>query len=111
MRKSALLAAAAILFLLPPARASLSHQIVRYDLQARLEPETKSIRGRETLSWLNDGDTPVSELRFHLYLNAFKNNRSTFMKESGGSHRGFKPDGRAGDRSMSPASRSRTAPI
>ena len=93
MRKSLLLAAAAILFLISPARASLSRQIVRYDIQARLAPETKSIQGRETLNWLNDGDTPVSDLRFHLYLNAFKNNRSTFMKESGGSHRGFTMDG------------------
>ena len=27
---------------------------------------------------------PVGELRFHLYWNAFRNNRSTFFKESGG---------------------------
>jgi hypothetical protein len=93
MRKSPLLAVAAVLFLTPPARASLSHQVVRYDIQARLVPETKTVQGREVLSWLNDSDVPVSELRFHLYLNAFKNNRSTFMKESGGSHRGFKLDG------------------
>ena len=32
----------------------------------------------------------MSELRFHLYLNAFKNNRSTFMRESGGQLRGDK---------------------
>ena len=93
MRKSPLLTVAAVLFLTPPARASLSHQVVRYDIQARLVPETKTVQGREVLSWLNDSDVPVSELRFHLYLNAFKNNRSTFMKESGGSHRGFKLDG------------------
>jgi hypothetical protein len=30
----------------------------------------------------------VSELQFHLYLNAFKNTKSTFMKESGGQLRG-----------------------
>jgi Peptidase family M1 domain len=92
MRKSPLLAAAAVLFFISPARASLSHQIVRYDIQARLVPETKTVQGREVLTWLNDSDVPVSELRFHLYLNAFKNNRSTFMKESGGRHRGFKLD-------------------
>ncbi len=92
MRKSPLFLVAAIIALMSPARASLSRQIVRYDIQVRLAPETKSIQGREVLSWLNDADVPVSELRFHLYLNAFKNNRSTFMKESGGSHRGFKRD-------------------
>ena len=26
---------------------------------------------------------PVTDMPFHLYLNAFQNNRSTFMKESG----------------------------
>ena len=93
MRKSPLLAAAAVLFFISPARASLSHPIVRYDIQARLVPEIKTVQGREVLTWLNDSDVPVSELRFHLYLNAFKNNRSTFMKESGGRHRGFKLDG------------------
>lgn len=93
MRKSPLLAAAAVVLLIHPARAALSHQIVRYDIQARLVPETKTVQGHEVLTWLNDADVPVSELRFHLYLNAFKNNRSTFMKESGGSHRGFKLDG------------------
>ncbi|MGD0782350.1 MAG: M1 family metallopeptidase [Candidatus Aminicenantales bacterium] len=93
MRKSSLWAVAAVLFLIPPARASLSRQIVHYDIQARLVPETKTIQGREILTWLNDADVPVSELRVHLYLNAFKNNRSTFMKESGVRRRGFKPDG------------------
>ncbi len=92
MRKTPLSAVAAVLFLMPPARASLSHQIVRYDIQVRLASEAKTIQGREVLTWLNDADVPVSELRFHLYLNAFKNNRSTFMKESGGRHRGFRAD-------------------
>ena len=31
---------------------------------------------------------PVDELQFHLCLNAFRNNESTFMRESGGVHRG-----------------------
>jgi hypothetical protein len=72
--------------------AALSKPIVNYDLKARLVPAEKMIQGSEVLTWLNDSDTPVSELQFHLYLNAFKNNRSTFMKESGGSNRSFKAD-------------------
>ena len=70
--------------------ASLSKHIVAYRIQAKLIPEEKAVRGQETLTWLNDSEVSVSELWFHLYLNAFKNNRSTFMRESGGSHRGFK---------------------
>lgn len=69
---------------------SQSKPIVVYKIQVQLIPEEKAVRGREVLSWLNDSQVPVSELQFHLYLNAFKNNRSTFMRESGGSHRGFR---------------------
>jgi len=71
---------------------ALSKHIVDYRIQVNLLTETKALDGRETVSWLNDSEVPVSELQFHLYLNAFKNNRSTFMKESGGTLRGFKLD-------------------
>lgn len=67
-------------------------QIVDYRIKARLSVEEKIVSGEEELTWLNTGDVPAPELQFHLYLNAFKNNRSTFMKESGGSHRGFAVD-------------------
>ncbi|MDD8025764.1 MAG: M1 family metallopeptidase [Acidobacteriota bacterium] len=66
--------------------------VVQYEIQARLVPESKTIQGRETLVWRNDSESPVGELRFHLYMNAFKNNRSTFMAESLGSSRGVKAD-------------------
>ena len=69
-----------------------SKNIVDYRIKAKLSPEEKIVFGEEALTWLNTGDIPVSELNFHLYLNAFKNNRSTFMRESGGSHRGFALD-------------------
>lgn len=66
--------------------------VVQYDIQARLVPESKTIQGRETLVWRNDSASPVEELRFHLYMNAFKNNKTTFMTESRGSSRGFWAD-------------------
>jgi hypothetical protein len=69
--------------------AAMSEHIVRYKIDAKLDTDAKTIIGGETLTWRNASEIPVSELRFHLYLNAFKNNRSTFMKESGGSLRGF----------------------
>lgn len=71
---------------------SLGEHIVDYRIKANLSPQEKIVFGDEVLTWVNTGDSPVSELHFHLYLNAFKNNRSTFMKESGGSHRGFAVD-------------------
>ncbi len=73
-------------------QAPASGPIVQYDIQARLVPESQTIQGRETLVWRNDSEAPVEELRFHLYMNAFKNNRTTFMKESRGSSRGFRVD-------------------
>ncbi|MFW6128920.1 MAG: M1 family metallopeptidase [Candidatus Aminicenantaceae bacterium] len=75
-----------------PGFAELSRHIVHYKIQAKLVPEEKAVIGMETLTWLNDSEFPVSELQFHLYLNAFKNNRTTFMREGGRIHRGFKLD-------------------
>jgi hypothetical protein len=81
-----------LVLITPSAFGALSRHIVDYRIQVKLLPETKGLDGRETVTWLNDSSVPVPDLQFHLYLNAFKNNRSTFMKESGGSHRGFKLD-------------------
>ncbi len=72
--------------------ASLSKHIVNYDIKAELVPDEKAVHGTQTLIWLNDSEDSITELQFHLYLNAFKNNLSSFMKESKGSHRGFKAD-------------------
>lgn len=71
----------------------LSQRLTRYDMEARLDTDKKVIDGRMILHWKNPSDDTVDELQFHLYLNAFKNTRSTFMKESRGSHRGFGLDG------------------
>ncbi len=88
--KKGFLLLAFFFFIAQIASAALSKHIVDYRIKAKLHPEEKAVSGQETLTWLNDSDEFVSELQFHLYLNAFKNNRSTFMKESRGAHRGFK---------------------
>jgi len=49
-------------------------------MKARLDIENRGIIGEETLIWINDSDVEISELQFHLYYNAFKNNKSTFLK-------------------------------
>ncbi len=68
----------------------LSPRNASYDLDVNLNPETKIIDGFEVLHWKNLSKDNIKELRFHLYLNAFKNSNSTFMKESGGQLRGDK---------------------
>lgn len=70
------------------APAALSQQIVQYQIAARLDPQAKAVTGSETIMWLNPSTDEIRELQFHLYLNAFKNEKSTFMRESGGQLRG-----------------------
>jgi len=66
----------------------LSPRIAKYQIEVRLNPDTKRLDGKETLVWRNTSPDVIRELPFHLYLNAFKNSQSTFMRESGGQLRG-----------------------
>ncbi len=59
-------------------------------MEATFEPEGRSIKGHERLRWRNTSSVPISELQFHLYLNAFNSNHTTFFRESGGQLRGVK---------------------
>ncbi len=70
----------------------LSPRIANYDIDVRLDAEKRMLHGSETLKWHNQSNDSIAELQFHLYLNAFRNSRSTFMKESGGVSRGNKID-------------------
>ncbi|MGD0000801.1 MAG: M1 family metallopeptidase [Bryobacteraceae bacterium] len=74
--------------LTPPMAGQLTKPIASYDLKVALDPKTHMLHGGETLTWLNDSPDTVPALRFHLYMNAFKNQKSTFMRESGGQLRG-----------------------
>ena len=67
----------------------LSERRVAYTMNVTLDPEARTVRGTERIAWRNPDAVPVGELQFHLYLNAFKSPQTTFMRESGGSHRGF----------------------
>ncbi len=62
---------------------------VRYTLEVTLRPATRTIEGSGQLQWRNPDRVPVDTLQFHLYLNAFRDANTTFMRESGGMHRGF----------------------
>ena len=92
MKQFALAAAASLVLCFRAAALEAPRKIVDYDIRVSLDPETKLVEGAETLSWTNPGDVPVGELRFHLYWNAFRNDRSTFFVESGGQLRGDEAD-------------------
>ena len=55
-----------------------------YRIEARLDGLTKRLAGELWLTWTNKSGEAVSNLWFHLYLNAFSNNRSTHLHEAGG---------------------------
>ncbi|MGA0556255.1 M1 family metallopeptidase [Larkinella sp. VNQ87] len=70
------------------ASRALSPRIANYRIGVQLNTETKRLEGTETLIWTNTSNDVLHELQFHLYLNAFRNDQSTFMRESGGQLRG-----------------------
>jgi hypothetical protein len=65
-----------------------SDRVVGYTIAVRLDPAAKQLTGRETVTWRNPSGDAVSDVWLHLYLNAFRNSASTFMRESGGQLRG-----------------------
>jgi hypothetical protein len=70
-------------------RPPLSPRNASYTISARLDPALRTITGDERIVWRNITTTTATELRFHLYWNAWKNDRSTWMRERalGGSAR------------------------
>jgi len=68
--------------------------VYRVEMDATYDAEEARVEGIQRLRWRNTSSAPVDELQFHLYLNAFSNDRTTFMTETGGEHRGFKHEGR-----------------
>lgn len=67
----------------------LSERIANYNISVKLDTTEHSLHGTQILNWKNTSSDKITELQFHLYLNAFKGDSTTFMKESGGRHRGF----------------------
>src|SRR6185436_586525 len=84
MTAAAVLSGAAIVFGQPDSKiepSPLSPRNANYTITARLDPATRTITGAETITWRNITTVSATELQFHLYWNAWKDNRSTFMRE------------------------------
>jgi hypothetical protein len=64
-----------------------SPRIANYKLTAKLDDANHRITATSTLVWTNSSGSTVTELPFHLYLNAFKNEGTVFMRASHGQHR------------------------
>jgi Peptidase family M1 domain len=72
----------------PDARAGLPFAAHRYELTASLDPAKKQVQGAARITFTNTSAGPLDALLFHLYLNAFRDDDSVFMRESGGVLRG-----------------------
>jgi peptidase M1-like protein len=62
-------------------QAARSPRNANYTIRARLDHATRTISGDAQISWRNITARPTSELQFHLYWNAWRDNRSTWMRE------------------------------
>lgn len=70
------------------AMAEHAEPVASYTLRAKLDPNAHTVHGEGTITWRNASSKPVSELWMHLYLNAFKNQSSVFMRAPVGGFRG-----------------------
>jgi hypothetical protein len=62
--------------------------VASYTLRAKLDPRAHTVHGEGTITWKNASANAVHELWMHLYLNAFKNQSSVFMRAPIGGFRG-----------------------
>ena len=60
---------------------TLSDRVVSYAIDASLDAAKHQVAGKEHMTWRNRSDRPVSHVYFHLYLNAFENDGSTWFTE------------------------------
>ncbi len=60
-----------------------SDRSANYTIEARLDPENHTIAGSLVLEWRNTSDTALDRFPFHLYWNAFSNNRTTSARGEG----------------------------
>jgi hypothetical protein len=63
------------------ASRALSPRNASYVIAARLDPATRTMKGKQTLTWRNISNATAIELQFHLYYNAWRDAQSTWMRE------------------------------
>jgi hypothetical protein len=59
----------------------LPASLLQYQIEVRLDPQTRTLSGHEVIRWTNPSTTTiVDRVPLHLYLNAFANQGSTWMR-------------------------------
>jgi hypothetical protein len=74
-----------------PALTAAADKVASYELDAKLDAKLHRVSAHETIHFVNRSSQPVAELWFHLYLNAFKNDKTLFLRSPFGA-------GRSGDK-------------
>ena len=88
-RALAFLALLAVLWPIRSARADAPQgSTADYVIRARLDPELHTVHAEQTTTLTNRSARAIDRLTFHLYLNAFENDQTTWLRESGGEMRG-----------------------
>jgi hypothetical protein len=60
---------------------TLSDRVVSYHIDAELDAARHTVTGKQHMTWRNRSAQPVGTVYFHLYLNAFQNDTSTWFTE------------------------------
>ncbi len=63
----------------PEARGTTD--VANYEIDVTLDPATRSLTGKEVITWRNPGEIPAYSIRLHLYWNAFRNTNSTWLRQ------------------------------
>jgi len=69
-----------LLVLVMPTEAQ-DRDVVDYDIDVRLDAETHTLDGAQTIRWRNTTGVATSEIWLHLYLNGFASSETTFVLE------------------------------
>ena len=93
MRKALLSLCAAVVAALSVSSTALASPFQEpcradYQIQLRYDEQERRVQGRESIRYTNTTRDDIPDLQFHLYWNAFANDRSTHLIESGGVTRG-----------------------
>jgi hypothetical protein len=97
MKRLALLITGSLMLTVPiksqiVVKEPLSTRETYYKIDATLDTVLKVVEGNMETCWVNKSFDVVPEVQMHLYMNAFRNKKSTFNKESGGFSSGRKSD-------------------
>ncbi len=74
--------AAAAVALLAAATHATPESPIAYTIEAQLDPVSRELTGRATITWTNTLAQPVTSVPMHLYLNAFSHEASSWHRYS-----------------------------